>query len=595
MSRVGANDLADLSAEVAAVSGDVSESALPPAADGRLIAGRFRLLESLGRGGMGRVYRAQDELLGRLVAVKLIYDDAIVDSDVRHACALEARAAARLNHPGIVRILDSGFDDGHLYVVMSLAEGRTLAEIIRTEGPISTVRALEIAAQVADALEAAHQEGIIHCDVKPGNLIVRPDGTVQLVDFGIAKIAASTTSLDSSTLQGSAEYVAPEQVEGAAVDGRTDLYALGVVLFESLTRRTPFGGGTIASVLARRLVNDPPGVREFRPGVPPAVERLVRRMLAREPSGRFQTAAELRDALLAARMAARSATLPAPPVPPPTATMPLPRARTAALRARAERVREAALRHQASINVAGQRAGVALAAGGLAALRSVQAFFAGVEPAVRSQLVRLQGVPGWSRPRTRRPSLASSFGIAIVLGLLIGTAAARCNVAGAATATALTPETASAATVDAVPAPPVPILPPPAPTMPPPTVATDLTPTPLPPPMAPVAPTSTPPLPTSEPAAEPETAPLPAPARAAPPPTPPAQVLVAVPAASEGRAPDEKQSESRRSEDRQPDARKPEVKKPENTGSPGRAVSRGGDEKPKSQGRGNGNGQQKKR
>ena len=185
---------------------------------------------------MGRVYRARDELLARPVAVKLIYDDSIIDSDVRHACALEARAAARLNHPGIVRILDSGFDDGHLYVVMSLAEGRTLSEIVRTDGPLPTVRALEIAMQVADALGAAHQEGIVHCDVKPSNLIVRPDGTVQLVDFGIARIATSTTSMDSSTLQGSAEYVAPEQVEGSDVDGRTDLYALGVVLYRDPDR-----------------------------------------------------------------------------------------------------------------------------------------------------------------------------------------------------------------------------------------------------------------------------------------------------------------------------------------------------------------------
>jgi serine/threonine-protein kinase len=267
----------------------------------RRIAERYRLIEQLGRGGMGRVYRAHDELLDRPVAVKLIYDDAVRDREIRHACAVEARAAARLNHPGIVRVLDSGFDDGHCYVVMSLAEGRTLAEIIREAGRLPVERALDVAVQVADALAAAHAEGVIHCDIKPGNLLVDDAGRVRLVDFGIARVASSTTGLTGELLQGSAQYVAPEQIEGASVDARTDLYALATVLYEMLAGQTPFFGGSIASVLARRLVNDPPPLRDVNPSVPVHVERLVLRALDRDPDRRFQSADELRDALLAAR------------------------------------------------------------------------------------------------------------------------------------------------------------------------------------------------------------------------------------------------------------------------------------------------------
>ena len=157
------------------------------------------------------------------------------------------------------------------------------------------------AIQIADALASAHAEGVIHCDVKPGNLLVDGDWRVRLVDFGIARVTSSTTGLTGEMLQGSAQYVAPEQVEGASVDGRTDLYALGTVLYEMLAGKTPFGGGTIASILARRLVNDPPSIRETDPAVPPKVDQVVLKALARDPDQRYQTVADLRDALMAIR------------------------------------------------------------------------------------------------------------------------------------------------------------------------------------------------------------------------------------------------------------------------------------------------------
>ena len=267
----------------------------------RPLAGRYRLIEPLGRGGMGRVYRGEDERLDRPVAVKLIYDDDVSYRDQRHACAVEALVAARLNHPGIVQVLDSGFDDGRCFVVMELAAGRTLAELLREGGALPVERALDFAAQVADALDEAHRQDVVHCDVKPGNLIVDEDDRVRLIDFGIARVASSVSGLGNQELHGSAKYVAPEQVEGAPIDGRTDLYSLGVVLFEMLTGRPPFVGGSVASTLAQRLAADPPPLCPTGAAAPPEVEQIVRRALAREPDDRFRTAGELRDALQAAR------------------------------------------------------------------------------------------------------------------------------------------------------------------------------------------------------------------------------------------------------------------------------------------------------
>lgn len=550
----------------------------PGGNDGRLVAGRFRLLEPLGRGGMGRVYRGHDELLARPVAVKLIYDDSIIDSDLRHACALEARAAARLNHPGIVRILDSGFDDGHLYVVMSLAEGRTLAEIVRTDGPLPTVRALEIVMQVADALGAAHQEGIIHCDVKPSNLIVRPDGTVQLVDFGIARIAASTTSMDSSTLQGSAEYVAPEQVEGSDVDGRTDLYALGVVLYETLAGRTPFGGGTIASVLARRLVHDPPSLRDSVPDVPVVVDQVVRRMLARNPGDRFQTAGQLYTALATARTAAQAALLPPPPAAARlTATMPFPSGRPRSARGgRAAldslgRARAWSDRQGTRINAAGERALVFAATAALVGLRYGRVLTDRARPLAAHLLAAAHLSLTHVLQRVRRPSLASGVGIAVVIGLLIGTAAARCNVVSASADTALGPEV-SAAAVSTQPV--VPILQP----------ASLVEPT------AGATATASPPTPTPLPTAEPEptvvvepTAPT---APVQPAAQPPVQVVQPVGAPLQP-APSQQQPAA---QEKKPDT--PAAKPMSNSGPPSRGNEKQ-DEKPKGN-NSNGNGQKKR-
>lgn len=408
-----------------------------PAPRERLIAGRFRLIEQLGRGGMGRVYRAHDEVLDRPVAVKLIYDDAVRDRDVKHACAVEARAAAGLNHPGIVRILDSGFDDGHCYVVMSLVEGRPLNEILREDGPLSVDRALDLAIQVADALAAAHADGVIHCDVKPGNLLVDGHWRARLVDFGIARVTSSTTGLTGELLQGSAQYVAPEQVEGASVDGRTDLYALGTVLYEMLTGRTPFGGGTIASVLARRLVNDPPPIREVDPAVPPQLDQVILKALARDPDERFQTAADFRDALITIRQS-----VPMFPVP----------ARTQGQSAGRLRLPRPTFASPASARAGWERARGAIRRG--SELATDWAARSG-HWTRRVGATTLPGAMTHARLLTpaHRPTLRAGIGMAVVVGLLVGSAAAKCGVAGvsaeatvASEPTAITAERPAAAT-----------------------------------------------------------------------------------------------------------------------------------------------------
>jgi predicted Ser/Thr protein kinase len=266
-----------------------------------LVAGRYRLLEALGRGGMGRVLRAHDQLLDREVALKLIYDEAVADSEIRRACAAEARVASRLAHPGIARVLDSGIDNGRCFVVTELVEGQTLASLLREGDALPPGRALDLAIEIADALAAVHALGIVHCDVKPGNVVVAEDGRAVLVDFGIARSATMTTGLTEEAMRGSAEYVAPEQVEGEHLDGRVDIYALGVVLYEMIVGKTPFGGGTVVSVVARRLVVDPPSISEQVPTIPADLDLIARRALARVPDQRFQTAAEFRDALHAVR------------------------------------------------------------------------------------------------------------------------------------------------------------------------------------------------------------------------------------------------------------------------------------------------------
>jgi eukaryotic-like serine/threonine-protein kinase len=267
---------------------------------GRLLGGRYRLEELVASGGMAQVWRGTDEILRRQVAVKLLHPHLAADGSFVTRFRQEAVAAARLAHPGIVAIYDTCSEGGTEAIVMELVPGRTLRERIDDQTPIDPWQAAGLAAQVAEALDAAHRAGLVHRDVKPANVLLAGDGRVKVADFGIAKAAEGADLTQPGLMVGTAKYVAPEQVEGKAVDPRTDIYSLGVVLYEMLCGRPPYEGDSEAAVALARLQRAPLRPRQVRPSVPKPLEDVVCRAMAREPSDRYDSAADLRAALLAA-------------------------------------------------------------------------------------------------------------------------------------------------------------------------------------------------------------------------------------------------------------------------------------------------------
>ncbi len=292
------------------------------------MAGRYELAEVIGRGGMGRVYHATDRVLGRAVAVKML-PGVLADQDPTSVARFEreARAAAALSHPAVVAVYDAGADETSRFIVMELIAGRSLEAILRDEGPLDPDRASGIAAQVADALAAAHAAGIVHRDVKPANVMVAPDGSAKVLDFGIARAMDSTTLTETASVVGTAAYMSPEQALGKPADERSDIYSLGCVLYALLTGNPPFTGDGAAAILNQHanVVPRPPRIAESR--VSPELDALVMRMLAKSPDERPQTAAEVRDQLTfpsRGRSAPPAVTAPTARLDPTTATRVLP-------------------------------------------------------------------------------------------------------------------------------------------------------------------------------------------------------------------------------------------------------------------------------
>jgi eukaryotic-like serine/threonine-protein kinase len=274
----------------------------PPAAGlvaGALLGGRYRLDEQLASGGMAQVWLGTDEVLRRAIAVKILHqhlaDDETFVARFRH----EAIAVARLSHPAIVSVYDTCSDNGIEAIVMELVRGRTLRQRL-DEGPVDPWLAANIAAQVCGALAVAHAAGLVHRDIKPANILLSDDGRVKVGDFGIAKAAESADLTQEGSFLGTAKYLAPEQVEGGPVDGRTDLYGVGVVLYEMLCGRVPFEGDSSPSTALARLHTDPQRPRLVKPGIPRELEGITMRLLARSPDSRYPTATEARAAILAA-------------------------------------------------------------------------------------------------------------------------------------------------------------------------------------------------------------------------------------------------------------------------------------------------------
>jgi len=264
-----------------------------------VLGGRYRLRRELARGGMATVWEAEDRVLTRRVAIKVLHPHLAGDDAFRTRFRREAVAAAKLAHPHIVTTYDTGRDADVAYIVMELVDGTTLARLLKAQGPLPVAKAVDIAAQVADALACAHAHGVVHRDVKPANILLREDGHVKVADFGIAKAGAGGDLTRTGVVMGTAKYLSPEQVSGNPADAGSDVYALGIVLYEMLCGAPPFVGETELSTAVARLTAAPGRLRDRRQDVPRSLEAVVLRSLARDPAARFQSAEELRAGLLA--------------------------------------------------------------------------------------------------------------------------------------------------------------------------------------------------------------------------------------------------------------------------------------------------------
>jgi hypothetical protein len=260
---------------------------------GRLLAGRYELGPRLGTGGMASVYQATDRVLDRAVAVKVLGPPYDRDPDFVERFRHEARMAAGLSHPGVVAIFDSASEAGLHYIVMEYVQGLTLADLLRRHGTLPPGLAAEVARQVCLALEAAHARGLVHRDIKPANVMVDQAGLVKVMDFGIAKAATTTTTPGGGPLLGTAPYLSPEQAQGRPVDERSDLYALGCVLYELLTGSPPFPGDSPLAVVARQVSQPPEPPSRRNPEVGAELDAVVMTALAKQPAQRYQTAAAM--------------------------------------------------------------------------------------------------------------------------------------------------------------------------------------------------------------------------------------------------------------------------------------------------------------
>ncbi len=246
---------------------------------------------------MAEVWQAVDEVLGRQVAVKILHPHLAADHTFVARFRTEAIAAARLHHPGIVAIYDTGHEHGAEAIVMELVRGETLRHELDVRGFLDPPEVVGIGAQVADALAAAHRAGLVHRDIKPANILLCPDDRVMVTDFGIAKFGDDPDLTQTGTMVGTVKYLSPEQVRGEPVDARSDIYSLGVVLFEALCARPPFSGDSPASTALARLHQTPPRPRQLRPTIPVGLDAVVTRCLQLAPDDRFDSADQLRAAL----------------------------------------------------------------------------------------------------------------------------------------------------------------------------------------------------------------------------------------------------------------------------------------------------------
>jgi serine/threonine-protein kinase len=275
-----------------------------------LVDGRYRILRKLGSGGMADVYMAEDQQLGRRVALKVLHRRFAEDEQFVERFRREASSAAGLSHPNVVSIFDRGEWDGTYYISMELVEGRTLKEIVREKGPAPPEAAVDLTLQILRAARYAHKHGVVHRDIKPHNVLIDQDGRVRVTDFGIARAGTSDIT-ETGSVMGTAQYLSPEQAQGRPVDERADLYAIGIVLYELLTGQLPFDADSPVTVALKQVSEMPVPPANLVPAIPPAIDAVVMRAMEKDPDRRYQTADEFIAALDDARAAPQ--TVPAAP------------------------------------------------------------------------------------------------------------------------------------------------------------------------------------------------------------------------------------------------------------------------------------------
>jgi eukaryotic-like serine/threonine-protein kinase len=263
-----------------------------------VFSNRYEIQRGIARGGMAEVYLARDQLLDRPVAVKVLFPEYARDPSFVERFRREAQSAAGLNHPNIVAIYDWGQERGTYFIVMEYVRGRSLREVVHVNGPFSARRTAEIGAEIAGALEFAHRNGVVHRDVKPGNVLLTADGDVKVTDFGIARAGTSDALTQTGAVMGTATYFSPEQAQGLDVDGRSDVYSLGVVLYEMATGVPPFTGESPVAVAYKHVREKPERPSVHAPDLPPDLERIILTAMSKDIDSRYQTADELRTDLL---------------------------------------------------------------------------------------------------------------------------------------------------------------------------------------------------------------------------------------------------------------------------------------------------------
>ncbi|MCL4531033.1 MAG: protein kinase [Chloroflexi bacterium] len=267
--------------------------------EGRLLNNRYQLLERFGTGGMANIYRARDVLLNRNVAIKVLRDDHEHNPDFEAQFRNEAQSVANLSHPNIVTVYDFGFDNGQPFIVMELVPGTDLKSLLRKRGRFTVEEGIPLIVQACAGIGYAHRAGVIHCDVKPHNMLVTPDKRLKVTDFGIARALATINPDErADVVWGSPQYFSPEQAAGLAPSPASDVYSLGVVLYEILTGTLPFTGSTAEELARQHLNADPVPPSEYVPDIPKALEEIILKVLAKEPSARYRTADQLMRVLM---------------------------------------------------------------------------------------------------------------------------------------------------------------------------------------------------------------------------------------------------------------------------------------------------------